>query len=66
MGGKQGGDTIYELMEDEATYRWTLGQFVSRHELDIQVFALGLPSGLDQPLQNLDDKAGEDTTLQFH
>lgn len=40
----------------KAAYWRTLGQFVSCHELHIQVFALGLPSGLDQPLQNLDHK----------
>lgn len=35
------------------TYWWALCKFISCHQLDIQVFALGLPSGLDQSLQNL-------------
>jgi hypothetical protein len=32
------------------TYRRALGQFIGRHQLNIQVFALGLSSGLNQPL----------------
>ncbi|KAG7268944.1 hypothetical protein CRUP_002940 [Coryphaenoides rupestris] len=39
---------------DNGTHRWTLGQFVSRYQLDVEVFALGFPPGLHQPLEDLD------------
>lgn len=41
------------------THRGTLSQFVCRHQLDVQVFALRLPSGFDQPLKNLQDRRSD-------
>lgn len=40
-----------------STHRGALREFVCSHHLHIQVFALRLPSGLDQPLQHLRDEA---------
>ena len=49
-----------------ATYWRTLGQLVSCHKLHIQMFALGLPSGFDQPLQNLDDRKEHDAPVTLN
>ena len=36
------------------THRRALSQFVCCHHLHIQVFGLGLPSGFDEPLKDLE------------
>lgn len=38
------------------TYRWTLCKLVPCHHLDVEVFALWLPSRFDQPLKDLWDE----------
>lgn len=43
-------------MENMLTHRRTLSEFVRSHHLHIQVFALRLAPGLDQPLQHLRQK----------
>ncbi len=43
------------------TNRRTLGQLVCCHHLHVEVFSLRLPSGFDEPLEDLQ---GDNSTLQ--
>lgn len=48
------------------TYRWALSQLISCNHLHVQVLRLRLPSGFNEPLENLKHNKLHNLKLNFH